>query len=167
MYHLVYKPDQFLSTTWLKIILYLDEVSTALGSIGGNDAVEALLHHRQIGAIGYALGELDDFELYDDCLQRYLQSLEDSNEKEYQETQLLVYRAIGLKMDKRYVDMLRQLLQDSRPGFRGVASLALARINGYKEISTLTKAYEESGSPWERIMTVVEFVGIIQSCTRT
>lgn len=29
----------------------------------------------------------------------------------------------------------------------------LARINGAKEISTLTKAYEESGSPRERIMT--------------
>jgi HEAT repeat protein len=83
----------------------------------------------------------------------YLQSLEDSNDEEYRETELLVYRAIGLKKDKRYVDMLRQLLQDSRTAFRGVAALAIARINGSKEVATLTKAYEESGSPWERIMT--------------
>lgn len=31
--------------------------------------------------------------------------------------------------------------------------MALARINGTKEVATLKKAYEESGSPCERIMT--------------
>jgi HEAT repeat protein len=131
----------------------LDEVSTALGSIGGIDAVKALFYRRRIGAIGYALGELDDFKLYDDSLQRYLQLLKDSNDDEYRETELLVYRAIGLKKDKRYMSMLRQLLYDSRPGFRGVAALALARINGSEELATLTKAYEESKSPMESIMT--------------
>ncbi|MGC1134502.1 MAG: hypothetical protein WA941_16860 [Nitrososphaeraceae archaeon] len=135
----------------------LAEVSMALGSIGGSDAVEALLHHQRIEHIGYALGELDDFELYDYCLQRYLQSLKKPIDKgsliENHEAELLVYRAIGLKKDKRYVDMLRQLLHGSWPSIRGVAALALARIKGAKEISTLTKAYEESGSPWERIMT--------------
>lgn len=115
--------------------------------------MKALLYRGRIGAIGYALGELDDFELYDYSLQRYLQSLKDSNDEEYQETKLLAYRAIGLKKDKRYIDMLRQLLQDSWPGFRGVAALALARINGSEELATLTKAYEESGSPMESIMT--------------
>ena len=134
-------------------IQVLDEVSNALGSIGGINAVKALLYRGRIGAIGYALGELHDFKLYDDCLQRYLQSMKDSNDEEYRETELLVYRAIGLKKDRRYIDMLRQLLQDSRPGFRGVAALALARINGRKEAATLKKAYEESGSPWERVMT--------------
>jgi hypothetical protein len=135
----------------------LAEVSMALGSIGGNDAVEALLRHQRIENIGYALGELDDFELYDDCLQRSLQSLKKPIDKgsliENREAELLVYRAIGLKKDKRHVDMLRQLLHDPWPSVRGVASLALARIYGSKEMSTLTKAYEESGSPWERIMT--------------
>jgi hypothetical protein len=131
----------------------MDEVSRALGSIGGTDAVEALLQHRRIGAIGYALGELNDFELYDHSLQKYLQSLKYSNDEVYRETNLLVYRAIGLKKDKRYVDMLRELLYDSRPSFRGVAALALARINGPEEAATLTKTYEESGSPMESIMT--------------
>lgn len=48
--------------------------------------------------------------------------------------------------------MLRELLYDSRPSFRGVAALALARINGPEEAATLTKTYEESGSPMESIM---------------
>ena len=131
----------------------LDEVSTALGSIGGIDAVKALLHRRRLGAIGYALGELTDFELYDYSLQRYLQSLKDSTDLEYLINQLYVYRAIGLKKDNRYTDLLRQLLFDSQPAIRGVAALALARINGSEELTTLTKAYEESGSPGESIMT--------------
>lgn len=49
--------------------------------------------------------------------------------------------------------MLRQLSYDSWPSIRGVAALALARINGSKELATLTKAYKESGSPMESIMT--------------
>lgn len=106
----------------------LAEVSMALGSIGGNDAVEALLHHQLVEHSGYALGELDDFELYDDCLQRYLHSLKKPIDKgsliENHEAELLVYRAMGLKKDKRYVDMLRLLLHDSWPSIRGVAALA-------------------------------------------
>lgn len=58
---------------------------------------------------------------------------------EDREADLLVYRAIGLKKDKRYIDMLREQLYDTWPAIRGVAALALARINGSEELDTLTK----------------------------
>src|SRR6185437_7904623 len=101
----------------------LDEVSMALGTIGGIDVVKALLYRGRIEAIQYTLGELQDFELYDYCLQRYLQSLKDSDDEECPTNGLYVYRAIGLKKDSRYTDMLRQLLFDSQPAIRGVAAL--------------------------------------------
>ena len=53
----------------------LQEISKALGRIGGSDAVRALLRHERIEPIAYALGDLDDFEIYDDSLQKLFESI--------------------------------------------------------------------------------------------
>ena len=116
----------------------LEAISNALGYLGGNDAVSALLSHEQIEPIAYALGDID-FNIYDESLQKLLQLVKISNGHEHSQTALLVYRAIGLKKDKRYIDDLRKLLHASEPAVRGVAALALARINGIQELDTLKK----------------------------
>ena len=97
----------------------LQEISKALGRIGGSDAVRALLRHERIEPIAYALGDLDDFEIYDDSLQKLFQLLKKSDEHEHMQTRLLVYRAIGLKKDKRYTNDLKQLLHGAESALRG------------------------------------------------
>ena len=92
----------------------LQEVFKALGYIGGRDAVNALLNHEQIEPIAFALEKLEDsdFDLYDLSLQRLLKLLETSKDSKNLQTALLVYRAIGLKKDERYINVLRKLLNE-------------------------------------------------------
>jgi len=137
----------------------LEEICNALGYIGGNDAVRALLQHQQIEPIAYALGELDDFKIYDKSLQKLL-LLKKSNGYKNPQTSLLVYRAIGLQKDKRYINDLRQLLHASEAAQRGVAALALARVNGIQELNTLRKAYAESDVTLEHILVGLGLIEI-------
>ena len=63
-----------------------------------------------------------------------------------------MYRAIGLKKDKKYINDLRHLLYASESVQRYVAALAPAHINGIEELDTLRKAYAESGSVLESVL---------------
>ncbi|MER5175164.1 MAG: toll/interleukin-1 receptor domain-containing protein [Candidatus Nitrosocosmicus sp.] len=138
----------------------MQEISKALGNIGGNDAIKALLVHRQIKPIAYSLGELNDFNLYDQSLQELLRLLKESDEYKNVHTSLFVYRAIGLKKDNRYVKDLRQLLYSTEPSHRGVAALALARINGIQELDVLRKSYKEAGSTMEKVLIALSLLEI-------
>jgi hypothetical protein len=62
-------------------------------------------------------------------------------------------RAIGLRRDARFGDVLRRALRFSDPVTRGRAALALAMVEKHRAREAVRIANQEAGSPVERVLT--------------
>jgi hypothetical protein len=135
----------------------------ALGAIGGPGAVALLeplldrydddpilaepIRHSLAGCLADA-GTDDDFE-------RLAVALIDDPWSSWR-----VYRAIGLRGAGQFESRLRRGLEAIDGTERGAAALGLARLRSNQAAPELTRAYEESVTPFERVMTALALVRI-------
>jgi hypothetical protein len=131
--------------------------SLALGAIGSEPAVEALLArspHEDAGA-GLAL-VLDKIAEYGTAENTFREIVESRPAF----LSALAFNAVGRRRDDRFAGRLLGGLHDRVGYVRGTAALALARTGGSRHARRLEEARREAGEPFERIFTTLALVEI-------
>jgi len=135
----------------------LDRAAFAIGNIGGADACELLTGliqtrsedaataQRLRWALAYCIADaVDDIQ--------FGQLAEDILSHSVTET-CWVHRAVGIRKDDRFLQVLRDGTSDVEATVRGESALALARIYGASEENLLLRMHAEAGPSLERVLT--------------
>lgn len=126
---------------------------SAIGRIGGNDAVELLRTRSRLPEYGRVASEGLALcaEYVEEDFDRLARELIDSTSA----NTWAVYRAIGMRPDPGLDELLHRGLLDDESADRGVAVLALARRQGGAVLDTVKTAFEQATGPVESIMAAL------------
>jgi HEAT repeat protein len=133
------------------------QASFAIAAIGGPDAVDAL-EEMTLGdnelALSYGVVDARDDEQFARLCRRILAS--DTSEKCW------VYRAVGVRRDERFGDLLVRGLTADETSVRGDAALALARLAGRDEVDRIVRSYGEATTSRERVLCCLALLTIAE-----